>query len=466
LDSQHECRLKHDPNSQEFFASFLQKRSPSLVRRMRVRWLIFAFLFAFTFAAYVQRTAISVVAEPMMPQLGLTQLQIGWLETAFLISYTALQFPGGLLGEIVGTRVMLTLCGIIAMLATLAVPALPSLARGALLFWGLLVAQFTLGLSQAPFFAMVSGALERWFPPGQWALTQGLSSCGIGAGAAAAPAAIASLMVVVGWRPALIIVALPTLVLLALWWREGRDTPAQHPRVTPEELAELPYAQEALVHTPPTWRRIGALLVNRDLLGLTFSYFTMNLVFYLISFWSFLYLVQARHFSVLDGGLAAALPPLAGAAGAGFGGIVASALSARRGARTGLRILPVITLPAAGILLLVSVHAASAWVALAGLSLAFGLLEVNEGPFWAASLEIGRDDAAAAGAILNTGGNLGGIVATPVVAALSGGGDWTTPFVAGAACALVSALVWLLIDPAPASRTSLGLEASEVQGIP
>jgi sugar phosphate permease len=81
-------------------------------------------------------------------------------------------------------------------------------------------------------------------------------------------------------------------------------------------------------------------------------------------------------------------------------------------------------------------------------------------------LEIGRDVAAAAGAILNTGGNLGGIVATPVVAALSGGGDWTTPFVAGAACALVSALVWLLIDPAPASRTSLGLEASEVQGIP
>jgi sugar phosphate permease len=316
---------------------------------------------------------------------------------------------------------------------------------------------------------MVSGALERWFPPRQWALTQGLSSCGIGAGAAAAPAAIASLMIVVGWRPALVIVALPTLLLLALWWREGRDTPAQHPRITPEELAELAYAQEAPAHTPPTWRRIGALLVNRDLLGLTFSYFTMNLVFYLISFWSFLYLVQARHFSVLDGGLAAALPPLAGAAGAGFGGVVASALSARRGARTGLRILPVITLPAAGILLLVSVHAASAWVALAGLSLAFGLLEVNEGPFWAASMEIGRDDAAAAGAILNTGGNLGGIVATPIVAALSGGGDWTTPFVAGAASALVSALVWLLIDPAPAARVSIGLvapEASEMQGMP
>ncbi len=94
-------------------------------------------------------------------------------------------------------------------------------------------------------------------------------------------------------------------------------------------------------------------------------------------------------------------------------------------------------------------HAASAWVALAGLTFAFGLLETNESCFWAASMEIGREDAVAAGAILNTGGNLGGIIATPIVAALSGGGNWTTPFIAGAACAALSAALWLVINPAP-----------------
>jgi sugar phosphate permease len=202
---------------------------------------------------------------------------------------------------------------------------------------------------------------------------------------------------------------------------------------------------------------VGALLLNRDLAGLTLSYFAMNLVFYLISFWSFLYLVQARHFSVLQGGFATALPLLAGAAGAGLGGIGASRFSARLGARAGLRILPVLTLPLSGVMLLVSVHVVSAWVALAGLSLAFCLLEANEGPFWAAAMEIGGQDAVAASAILNTGGNLGGIVATPLIAALSGGGDWNTPFVGGAGCALFSAMIWLLINPAPsASSVAIG----------
>ena len=428
----------------------------------RVRWLIFGFLFLFTFAAYVQRTAITVAAEPMMPQLGLTQLQIGWLETAFLVSYTALQFPGGLAGQFLGARRMFTLCGILSLVATLAVPLLPSLFHGTSLFWTLFLAQFLLGTAQAPIFAMLSGTLECWFPPRQWALTQGLSSCGIGLGGAAAPAVIASLMVDLGWRAALLIVALPMAALTALWWQQGRDRPSQHQRVTAAELAELSDSHATIGIAVPSWRRIRKLLLNRDLAGLTLSYFTMNLVFYLITFWSFLYLVQARHFTVLQGGLAAALPLLAGAVGAGIGGAGASALSARFGTVAGLRLLPVITLPSAGVLLLISVHAVSAWTALAGLSFAFGLLEVNEGPFWAASMEIGREDAVSAGAILNTGGNLGGIVATPLVALLSGGGDWTTPFVAGAGCSLASALIWLLINPAARANATLGV----IPGLP
>jgi ACS family glucarate transporter-like MFS transporter len=426
-----------------------------IARPLRQRWVIFGFLFLFTFAAYVQRTAITVAAEPMMPQLGLTQLQIGWLETAFLVTYTALQFPGGLAGQFLGARRMFTLCGLLSLLATLVVPLLPSMAHGNPLFWTLLMAQLLLGASQAPIFAMLSGTLECWFPPRQWALTQGLSSCGIGLGGAAAPAAIASLMVLLGWRPALLMVALPMAFLAALWWQHGRDRPAQHPKVTAAEIAELPAAESSIGMARPSWRRIRALLLNPDLAGLTFSYFTMNLVFYLITFWSFLYLVQARHFSVLQGGLAAALPPLAGAVGAGLGGAGASALSARLGTEAGLRLLPLLTLPSAGVLLLISVHSTSAWAALSGLSLAFGLLEINEAPFWAASMEIGRQDAVSAGAILNTGGNIGGIVATPLVAWLSGGGDWTTPFVAGAACALASGLIWLLINPAASANVAV-----------
>jgi MFS transporter, ACS family, glucarate transporter len=419
---------------------------PVAGRKIPVRWWIFAFLLGFTFAAYIQRQAVSVAAARMMPELGLTQDQIGWLETAFLISYTALQFPGGVLGQRLGPRLMLALCGLIAVCATAAVPLLPSSLAGNGLFAALLAAQCVLGAMQAPVFALVAGGLERWFPSRQWALTQGLTTCGVGLGAAAAPALIASLMVVLGWRSALLLVALPVLALVVLWWWQGRDTPYEHPAVTARELADLDHTETTLRSV--TWARMARLLGNRNLLGLTFSYLLMNVVFYLITFWSFLYLVQARHFSELNGGLSAALPPLAGALGAAAGGFAGSHCTARFGARRGLRIVPLITLPLAGILLL-SVQAESAVWALTGLSLSFGVLEMNEACFWAASMEIGREDAAAAGAILNTGGNLGGILATPVVAHLSGQGNWLAPFAAGAVCAGLSAALWLVIAAEP-----------------
>jgi sugar phosphate permease len=430
--------------------------------------MIFGFLFAFTFAAYVQRTAISVAAVPMMPQLGMSQVQIGWLETAFLISYTALQFPGGVLGQVIGMSRTLTLCGILAVLATVAIPLAPSIASGTALFCLLLVAQLVLGVAQSPLFALVSGLLERWFPPHQWALTQGMASGGMGLGSAAAPAVIASLLVLFGWRPALLVVALPVMLLVVLWFQHGRDSPWQHPRVAGAELQDLTPAEVAA--GAPDWTRMRALLTRWDLAGLTVSYLCLNFVFYLLTYWSFLYLVQARHFTVLDGGFLAAVPALGGAAGAAGGGLAGSALVRRYGARAGLRILPLATLPASGMLLLLSVHAESAMLALAGLTLAFALLEMNEACFWAGSMEIGGADAVAAGGILNTGGNLGGIIATPLVAWLSEGGNWTTPFVLGAGFAAISAALWLVIDTAPRNgglgpQAPAGVTGAEAPGL-
>jgi sugar phosphate permease len=66
----------------------------------------------------------------------------------------------------------------------------------------------------------------------------------------------------------------------------------------------------------------------------------------------------------------------------------------------------------------------------------------------------------AATAVLNTGGNLGGVVATPIIAALSARYGWTAVFATGAALSLVSAALWLTIDAGrPAARATLPMEA-------
>ena len=87
---------------------------------MRVRWKIFLFLFGFGFIAYVQARSLSVASYRMMPDLDLSQIQIGWLEEAFLVSYSAMQFPGGLIGQRLGARLMFVVIGLIAFASCMA----------------------------------------------------------------------------------------------------------------------------------------------------------------------------------------------------------------------------------------------------------------------------------------------------------------------------------------------------------
>lgn len=413
-----------------------------------VRWRIFWLLLVLTIAVFVQRTSVSVAGARMMPDLGLSQVQLGWLETAFLASYAFLQFPGALAGEKIGSRRMIALCGLLGVGACLAMPIAPAFLAGAPLFLVLLAAQFTLGVSQAPFFAMLTGTLERWFPARDWALTQGLSSAGIGLGSALTPPLIASLMVIAGWRVALILAALPVVVLVVWWWWDARDEPRLHPAMTPAELAAI---GPRPVEGPPRIVDGLRLMADRNVVLLTLAYLAMNVAFYLISFWSFLYLVQARKFTLLAGGLAAAAPPIAGAVGAALGGVAVGACMARFGPVRGLRIVPLLSLPVAGALLWAAVRVDQAWLALVALTLAFGALELNEAAFWTAAMVIGRRQSAAAGGVLNTGGNLGGILATPVVAWLSSHGGWTLSFEAGAVCAVASGLAWFAIAPGAAA---------------
>src|SRR5450631_434622 len=419
---------------------------------VRIRWRIFSFLFGFGFLAYVQQKTITVAAERMMPELGLSQLQIGWLEQAFVLGYAIFQMPGGIFGQRLGARRTFVIIGVTAFLATIATPLAPEFFGGRGLFVALLGAQLLLGCSQGAIFPVSAGVFEAWFPANRWSFVQGLQTMGLQLGAALTPPLIASLMTILGWQRALLWASVPALGLIASWAWYGRNTPQEHPSVSEKELREIGTHHSApgepTVDASINVRQLWGLLKNRNVLLLGISYMCMNYSFYLLSNWVFLYLIQERKFSLLESGWLATAPPLAAGLGAGIGGVATGILCQRLGDRWGFRLIPLVALPVSAVLLLLAVNAANPYLAVVALATCFGCVELTEGAFWGAGMTVGRGDTMAVCGFMNTGGNLGGIISIPIVAYFSGQHLWFTAFIIGAGFALVSAVAWLGIDVA------------------
>jgi ACS family glucarate transporter-like MFS transporter len=411
-----------------------------------VRWRIFALLFAFGFNAFVQQKTLTVTAVRMMPELGLSQVQIGWLETAFVLAYTAFQIPASILGQRFGARRTFVVIGLIAVVAVIATPASPVFFNHGGIFIALVVAQVLLGMAQAGIFPMSAGVCESWFPPRRWGFVLGMQTMGVQLGAAATPPLIASLMVFAGWQQAVYWTALPAVLLIVWWAFSARNAPSDHPSVSPAELTYIGPRSAATVPSRIDRGQLIRVISNRNVLLLSLSYMCMNYVFYLLANWVFLYLIQARGFSVLQSGWLASVPPLAAAIGAGTGGVLAGITSQRFSTLWGFRVVPLISLPIAALLLVITAFAANPYWAVAALAACYASIELNEAAYWGCAMTVGLGNTMAVGGVLNTGGNLGGIVGIPVVAYLSSHHMWRAGFLIGACLGVASALAWFGID--------------------
>ncbi len=419
---------------------------PILRHPVRVRWWIFTYMFLFAMFSYIERTSIGIAGESIKPELHLSVFQIGLLEQAFIITYTLMQIPAGVFGQRYGARLTYVLVGLVGFAATIATPLAPMLLAGLPLFLMLALSQAVLGVSQAPVFPVFAGLIQPWFPSRQWSFANGLQSSGMTLGTACTPTIVVLLTSWVGWQGALVCVAIPGLLMTLLWGWYGRNTPQEHQSVTPAEIAEL--GEDADEKPMPlTWARLVRVASDRNVLLLAFSYACMNYVFYLLTYWVFVYLVDERHLTALNSGLLAAIPPIGAAVGSAVGGVISDYAVRRLGIRRGYHVVPMIALPFAGALLLVAIHVDSATAAVLALALAFAGAEITEGPFWAATMQVARADTMAATGVLNTGGNIGGLVTIPTVAYLAGHGGWDAAFMTGTGFALVAAATWFLIDP-------------------
>jgi ACS family glucarate transporter-like MFS transporter len=412
-----------------------------------VRWVVLALLFLLAFTAYLLRMNVSVAGKLMMDELGLSKVQLGWVLSAFVWGYAIFQFPGGLFGKALGPRKALTLLAIAWGLLTLLTGLLPgALSSSTFTSLATLIALRALqGVAQAPYFPTQAGAVEAWFPPAGWALPNSLVSTGLGLGAAITPPGVAWLMLSIGWRASFYVAAPAAFVVALLWWWIAWDDPAEQPRVGHLELSLIQGGRKNTTAEHITTASWWHLLKERDTLLLALSYLCMNYVFYIFFSWFFIYLVDVRGFGILGGGMLASTPFIVGSVAAAAGGAACDGLCKRLGPRWGCRWPAVSGLVLVALFLFAGAAAPNPYWAIALLSLCFAGTQFTEGAYWAGQTFVAGRNTAPATGILNTGGNLGGAIATPLVPILAERFGWFAALSSGSVFALIGAALWFFI---------------------
>ncbi len=423
------------------------------VRPTFVRWRILALLALVSFVSYLLRGNLSIAAPTMMAELRLTEIQWGWVMSAFPLGYALFQFPGGVWGGRIGPRKALALIAVawgVLIAVTSLVPG-AGVASTATILGSLIAVQFLVGVAHAPVFPVVAASIERWFPVGRWAFPNGLTSSGLTIGLAVTASALPWLMGAHGWRASFLMLAPFGIGAAALWWWYARDRPSQHVSTNAAEVALISAgrAEVAVLGTvvvdpeaKPAWLRV---LKNRDALLVTLSYACMNFVFYVVFSWGFYYLVKVRGFSEQDAGFLTSAQWLAAGVGAALGGWACDRLCRRFGLRWGCR-WPIVVgmLASAALLLGVALHP-RAEVAAVLLGLCFFFNQTTEGPYWATATAVGGRHAGATGGLMNTGANLMGFANALLLAVVADAFGWSTAIAIGAAFAVAGVVLILLV---------------------
>jgi ACS family glucarate transporter-like MFS transporter len=410
-----------------------------------VRWILIGWIFVISAVAYLDRVNISIAGRLIAAEYGLTDVQLGYVFSAFVVGYALFQAPGGRIADRIGPR--RTLLGAVVwwgVFTTLSAAVPASMAHALL---ALIAVRFALGVGEAVVYPSSNRFVAEWIPSHERGIANGFIFAGVGAGAGITPPLIVYLMQNYGWRASFVVSAVIGLVAGVIWYLLARDKPADHPAVSSEELAHietgLPRRGGGKNAALP-WRSI---LGSRDLAAMTLSYFAYGYTAYIFFTWFFIYLSSVRGLDLKASRYYAMLPFIAMAVCSSLGGWISDRIAKTRGDRIGRCGVALAGMAFAAIFVTLATQVESARLASIVLAGGAGALYISQSAFWAVTAEIAGPSAGAVSGVMNMGGQIGGAVTASLSPWIASQLGWTASFVTAAALCAIGAILWLLVDP-------------------
>jgi MFS transporter, ACS family, glucarate transporter len=416
-----------------------------------IRRNILGLLAGLSLVSYMLRSNISIAAKFMKPELGLDDIQMGQVFSAFMLGYALFQIPAGWFGDRKGPRLTLALAAALWGATTLLTGVVP--ATGA--FVVLLGLRFLLGAAEAATYPVAARAVANWFPLGERTFANAVVIAGATLGMVFNGPLISSLMEARGWRATFFVTSALGWLMAVWWWWYATNQPEQHARVKDAELIAI-YVGKPEPPPSPTasWR---TLLRDKNIGLISLSYFLDSFVLFIFVFWFYPYLTDERGFSILKGGVYNSLPYIFALALLPTCGQLCDALAARIGRSRSRRAFAICCLLLAAIFLILGANVSAPLPAILCLSLAVGFLMSTEGMFWSSMVEAAGENGGTAGGVMNTAGNLAGVVSTALAPVLVKQIGWVATFAVCAAMLVVAGLIWMLVRVEQPARDAVAV---------
>lgn len=377
---------------------------------MKVRWWVCFLLFLTWLMSYIDRSLMPMAIPLIAQEFHMSPTVMGVVISAFFIGYGSMQIPGGIIADKFGARKTITLGVASWSLFSLLTGTASNLTS---LIW----VRILFGLGEGMHPPAAFKALSAWFNSAERARANGFVMSSNTIGPMIAPILFATVMGAFGWRKAFYLVSIPGfLITLAVYWYL-RDTPAEHPKITAGELAEIGTEgsrQEKI--------SFSELSKYKALWQLFFIYMTWDVTWWGFQAWLPSYLLKVRGFTLVNTGAVAALPFAAGFIGL----LICSYIADWTGKR---KAILVSVLLGNALFMLLTATASNSTTAVIFLTATGFFLPAIQGPFWSLAMDLlpSRVMGYSSG-FINTGGQIAGVGAPIIIGALI---QWTGHYDAG-----------------------------------
>jgi len=251
------------------------------------RWRICALLFFATTINYIDRQVLGILAPQLQSEMNWTEVQYGYIITAFQFAYALGFLIMGNIMDRFGTRKGFSFAVVLWSFAAM----LHAAASSAFTFG---LARFGLGIGEAGNFPAAIKTVSEWFPKKERSLAIGIFNSGANIGAIVAPLAVPFISLRFGWEWAFIITGALGFIWLVFWLVTYKK-PEVHPQLSKAELNYIQSDKEENVGRIP-WLK---LFPHRQTWAFALAKFMTDPIWWFYLYWLPKYL-NTSHNLTLD----------------------------------------------------------------------------------------------------------------------------------------------------------------------